>query len=205
MNKIQIQELELKHKKFKQKRYIKFSLLGVLVFCLCFASFILFKYLQNQQHTLNLALKEKKNLQNKLQDAKIIQEKNKILQNKTTLNAQETPHIQTINLSTTNELKIIVQSYEASIPELRSDFYAHPNYKSAIKLSKIYYQNKDYKKSIFWSLKANELNKNNQESWLMFAKAKIALGQKEEAIKALSNYMSFYDSNNIDQFLSQIK
>ncbi len=62
----------------------------------------------------------------------------------------------------------------------------------AISLARFYMSKKDYKNSIFWSFKANSLDKNSKESWILFAEAKRALGLENEAQKVLKTYSDFY-------------
>ena len=59
-------------------------------------------------------------------------------------------------------------------------------------MAREYYQIKDYKKSIFWALKANDIDKKAEDSWLIFAKAQIALGYQDEAKRALDAYLDSY-------------
>ncbi|EOH7107567.1 transformation system protein, partial [Campylobacter jejuni] len=51
---------------------------------------------------------------------------------------------------------------------------------------------------IFWTLKANELDKQKQDSWLIFAQAKRALGEEKEAQSALDAYINYYGLMELD-------
>ncbi|EAL7844825.1 transformation system protein, partial [Campylobacter jejuni] len=52
--------------------------------------------------------------------------------------------------------------------------------------------------TIFWALKANELDKQKQDSWLIFAQAKRALGEEKEAQSALDAYINYYGLMELD-------
>ena len=46
-----------------------------------------------------------------------------------------------------------------------------------------------------WSFKANELDKTDAGAWISFAKAKFALGKKDEAKRALQSFLHYYNAD----------
>ena len=72
------------------------------------------------------------------------------------------------------------------------------HYEKALNLAKKYFDIKAYQKTIFWALKANELDKQKQDSWLIFAQAKRALGEEKEAQSALDAYINYYGLMELD-------
>ena len=64
---------------------------------------------------------------------------------------------------------------------------------------------KDYKNSEKWALIANELDSNNEESWIIFAKSKYNLKQKDDAISVLKIYNDKANSANIEDLMRQIE
>ena len=87
---------------------------------------------------------------------------------------------------------------------LEKKFKKTSDYKIALKLSRLYYASKNYKKALKWSMIANELNQKDDGSWLLFAKSKIKLGEKEIAKKALMTYNKEYYSKKVEQLLDRI-
>ena len=84
--------------------------------------------------------------------------------------------------------KFIISSNALNLANLKRSFYQNPSIEKALKLAELYLENKDYKKSIFWSLKANEMDASSKQSLLLFAKAKEALGEVVEAKRVLELY-----------------
>jgi hypothetical protein len=54
-------------------------------------------------------------------------------------------------------------------------------------------------------LSANKLDKNLDESWLLFAKSKAKLGKKQEAINILASYYKKSESAKAKVLIGQIK
>ncbi len=72
-------------------------------------------------------------------------------------------------------------------------------------LAKSYYSKKNYKKAEYWALQTNKVNGNIEESWLIFAKSKVKLGRKNEAIRILTNYIKKSNSAEAQSLLNKIK
>ncbi len=101
--------------------------------------------------------------------------------------------------------KIFIQVNEVvSIKSLKKRFYQTNSPTYAIMISKRYYEKKRYKESLKWSLIANELDSSNEDSWIMFAKSKVKLNQKKDAIDALSEYLRSYDSQRAESILQEL-
>ncbi len=75
----------------------------------------------------------------------------------------------------------------------------------AILISKEYYKIRSYNKSLKWAIIANTIDSSNEESWILFAKDKVKLGQKNDAINALNAYLKVNSSRKIETLLSNIK
>jgi len=88
--------------------------------------------------------------------------------------------------------------------KLVNKFKKTNDFKIALKLSRLYYMKKDYKKSLKWSIIANELNDKDDGSWILFAKSKIKLGEKSLAKKALLTYNKVYHSKSVQELLNRI-
>lgn len=78
------------------------------------------------------------------------------------------------------------------------------DFRLALKLSKLYFKKKRYKQSLKWSMIANELNDKDENSWIMFAKSKVKLGDKKSAKSALLTYNRVYKSKRVKRLLNGI-
>ena len=186
MNTTQIQELEQKYKSYILKLFLKKTFFACIFLLVSFCLYLFFNEYEEQKQNLNLALKEKKELNKRLEQARIKEQKTQILQEKK----------QVKNAS--KEKKIQITSYNVNSTNLKKKFYDKKSVDIAISLSRFYMHKKDYEKSILWSLKANSLDKNSKESWLLFAEAKKALGKEEEAKKVLKTYTDFYGFEDVN-------
>lgn len=75
----------------------------------------------------------------------------------------------------------------------------------ALDIANTYYSKGNYKEARDWSLTANKLNTNNDESWIIFAKSSYKLGFKEQSINSLNNYLKNNNSKKIQDVLELIK
>jgi hypothetical protein len=91
------------------------------------------------------------------------------------------------------------------IETIKAKFAKSNNSREALLLAKFYYENKNYKASEKWSLSANKLNNDLEESWLLFAKSKVKLGKKREALTVLVSYYKKSHSIKAKRLIGQIK
>ncbi|ECH3697413.1 transformation system protein [Campylobacter coli] len=186
-------ELEDKYKRYLLKKYFKFLFIfAALAVCMVISFFAMQNFYKQKALVLE-ALEYKKTLDHQIAQAQIANEKNKILQER--LSKDENKEELKEELKT----QIDIYSKFLNISDLKRNFYQNPSYEKAINLAARYYKNKDYEKSIFWSLKANDIDRKNSSSWILFAKAKQALGKDEEAKQALDTYVSYYGLIEFDK------
>ncbi len=183
-----IKELELRYKYFLLKKYLKYLLLIILISVIAFCFFVLMQKYNKQKNIYLQAIEHKKHLEQKILQAQILQEKNKISREKLYKELEEVKAVQ----ENTHISKIEIDSKILNISDLKKSFYQNPSYEKALNLAKKYFDIKVYQKTIFWALKANELDKQKQDSWLIFAQAKRALGEEKEAQSALDVYINYY-------------
>ncbi|OOX99780.1 transformation system protein [Campylobacter coli] len=184
-----VRELEDKYKRYLLKKYFKFLFIfAALVVCMVISFFVMQNFYKQKALVLE-ALEYKKTLDHQIAQAQIANEKNKILQERLSKDENK------------EELKTQIDIYSKllNISDLKRNFYQNPSYEKAMNLAARYYKNKDYEKSIFWSLKANDIDRKNSSSWILFAKAKQALGKEEEAKQALDTYVSYYGLIEFDK------
>lgn len=91
-----------------------------------------------------------------------------------------------------------------SIQYLKEKFEKTNNIIFALMLAEEFYSNKNYVESSKWALIANQLDSDSEKSWLWFAKSKLKLGQKEDAIVALKAYLKTNKSKAAQTLLNQI-
>ncbi len=91
-----------------------------------------------------------------------------------------------------------------SLQYLKERFEKTHNIVFALMLSEEYYKNKNYSESNKWALIANNMESENEKSWILFAKSKFKLGQKEDAVIALQAYLKSNKSKAAQGLLNQI-
>jgi len=100
---------------------------------------------------------------------------------------------------------IKIESKEVnSIEYLKDKFEKTSNIIFALMLAEEYYTNKNYSESNKWALIANHIDADNEKSWLWFAKSKVKLGQKEDAIVALKAFLKTNKSQAAQTLLNKI-
>lgn len=77
--------------------------------------------------------------------------------------------------------------------------------KLASYIAQSYYKKGRYEEAIKWSVMANSLDPSSEETWLIFARSKVRLGEKEDAIKALRAYLNQYSSKNVKTYLQSLE
>jgi len=92
-----------------------------------------------------------------------------------------------------------------TITYLKQKFYSTSSIVFALMLSEEYYNEKKYKNSLKWSLIANDIDSQNTKTWYWFAKSKVKLNKKEDAIRALKAYLSNNKSKRLRTLLKKIE
>lgn len=189
MTKTQILELEKDFKAYQIKLFIKRAVYVFIIFACLGGGIYGFLSHKDKQNALEIALKEKNKMQEKLEIAQIKIQKAQILKEK------KPPIKEPV------KEKITIRSYVPNIANLEQNFHQKNDYKTALQIAKLYFANKDFEKALQWSFKANELDKSDSEAWVLFAKAKFALGKKDEAKQVLQSFLRFYDDKS---FLDEV-
>ena len=108
--------------------------------------------------------------------------------------AEPTLRIKSEAVDDSEKISLLIDNYEFD-----------ESYENAMKIARHYFASEAYPEAIKWSLAANQLNSADDESWLIFAKASIAVGETEQAKKALQAYLLKRDSLRIRQLYQSIK
>jgi len=120
-----------------------------------------------------------------------IKQVKKIMSNKDTINKNSSISINIKEMDRTTYLK--------------EKFYKTSSIVFALMLSEEYYYDSKYNKALEWSLIANEIDPQNTRTWYWFAKSKVKLNQKDDAIKALKAYLSNNKSKRLNTLLHKIE
>jgi len=88
---------------------------------------------------------------------------------------------------------------------MKRKFEQNRNPREAILIAKAYYKAGNYVESERWALKANNLDKKNEESWFLFAQSKAKLGKRREALRILVSYDKTHKSPKVKELIAKIK
>lgn len=102
-------------------------------------------------------------------------------------------------------LDIIESTSLSAYEDVEKRFYHSHDIDDALFLAKSYYKKGNYKKSEKWAFEANKLDSELEESFLIFVKSKMKLGQKNEVISLLNQYLKHNDSKDASNLLKQIE
>ncbi|RRS29984.1 MAG: hypothetical protein P794_09205 [Epsilonproteobacteria bacterium (ex Lamellibrachia satsuma)] len=102
-------------------------------------------------------------------------------------------------------LNIIETTSVSAYKDVAKRFYQSHDTDDSLFLAKSYYRKGNYKKAEYWALQTNKVNGNIEESWLIFAKSKVKLGHRNEAIHILTTYLKKSDSAQVKSLLYKIK
>ena len=128
-------------------------------------------------------------------------------ENENIQNEQPLPNAEIIELEPKAKPKIDIQisSENNEISMLKENFNKNKNPEIALKIARKCYQDKRYIDTIKWALSANNLDSSIEESWVMFAKAKYMLKQKDDALRALEEYNKNKNKPEINELINKIK
>ncbi len=102
-------------------------------------------------------------------------------------------------------LDIKETSASSAYKEVAERFRETQDTDDSLFLARTYYNMGQYKKAEYWALQTNNVDSGIEESILIFAKAKVKLGHKNEAIRILSKYVKGSDSTEARILLKKIK
>jgi len=102
-------------------------------------------------------------------------------------------------------LNIVESSSVSAYKDVERRFYESHDTDDSLFLAKSYFRKGNYSKSEFWALQTNKVNSNIEESWIIFAKSKVKLGRRNEAIRILTNYVKRSHSSVANNLLNTLK
>ncbi len=80
-----------------------------------------------------------------------------------------------------------------------------PKYETALNIARNLYTKNNFAEAAVWAKKANQINREGEEAWLLYAKSYYAQGQKSEAMGVLELYMNYKDSKAATQLYNTWK
>jgi len=211
-------ELEKKCKRKKLLKIFIFFVFGVILIGIAF-----FIFLQNKNTSL-----ERKKVKKEIKTNKTIPAKNKSVKNKPVpvkVKKQKNnvkklsfivPKINEVNNSKKIYLskiatKIKKENNETNKTKLKKNdkkiifkSFNLPSYQTCISIAKKYLQQKDYADALKWAKYANIQNKEDASSWIISAKALYYMGKKDEALKLLKIYNSYYNNEKVKQLIKEM-
>jgi len=88
-----------------------------------------------------------------------------------------------------------------NLEQLQKKFSQAPNYNIAITIASNYYKKEAFKNAIIWAKKANELDKSDAKSWIIYAKSLHAIHQNNKARQLLHIYLQYENSEEVSNLL----
>ena len=102
-------------------------------------------------------------------------------------------------------LNIVKTTSSSAYKDVEKRFQQSNNIDDALFLAKTYYKKGNYKKAEKWAFETNQLDPTLEESFLIFVKSKMKLGQKNEVISILNQYLNHKNSQDARILLEEIK
>ncbi|MFA5501515.1 MAG: CDC27 family protein [Sulfurovaceae bacterium] len=102
-----------------------------------------------------------------------------------------------INLEQTTDIN--------SITDVMRRFYESKDPNDSLFLAINYYEQNDYSKAFYWAIETNKITEDLEESWLIMAKSKAKMGDRNEAIRILRAYAAKTNSKKALDLLNQIE
>ena len=99
---------------------------------------------------------------------------------------------------------VTIVSQSITLPDMLRSFEKNPSASLALLIAKKYFAKENYKKALEWSIKANELDKRNEESWILYARSASRLGDKKRAMQALLIIIKKSDSQESKRLLRML-
>ncbi|MBU1927551.1 CDC27 family protein, partial [bacterium] len=109
---------------------------------------------------------------------------------------EEVHQVNTINIKRQNEY--------SDIEEIITRFKKNNNPALSLFIAKKYYELGEYRNAYNYSLITNELNKDIEASWILFAQSLVKLNEKDKAVKVLQDYIKHTNSNRANLLLNDI-
>lgn len=120
---------------------------------------------------------------------------------------EEAPVIQTVSAPapTQQPLRLLEVSSAPIAADPLKAYSARPRYDTAMVIARDYYAKGNFSDAAVWAKKANQLNREAEEAWLLYAKSYYAQGKKADALSILELYLNYKDSRAAQELLRSWK
>ncbi|NOX16365.1 MAG: hypothetical protein GXP61_10165 [Epsilonproteobacteria bacterium] len=88
---------------------------------------------------------------------------------------------------------------------LLKDDKNNENFDTTLTLARYYYNNDKYEKTIYYAKKANHYKPSSFKPWEYYSKAKMKQNKKSEAIEAIKQYLSYFNSEDAIRMLQKME
>lgn len=85
-------------------------------------------------------------------------------------------------------------SVKNSVQDLIRIYNANPKYETALAVARSFYTKENFVNAASWAKKANQIDREGEEAWLLYAKSTYAQGHTSDAIAILELYLNYKDS-----------
>ena len=99
--------------------------------------------------------------------------------------------------------KEVISAKEFSLIELQRLFSQRQSYDLAIQIARSYVDKKRYQEALYWAKKANALNREKEEAWILYAKSLKEMGQAQRARQILRVYLDYKESDKAQKLLKE--
>jgi len=102
-------------------------------------------------------------------------------------------------------LTVTTEKDDDDLKDVIRRFKKNKNPTLSLFIAKHYYQAGNYQKSYNYALMTNEIDKTIEESWIIFSKSLVKLGQKDLAMNTLKSYLKTTKSSAAEVLLRKIE
>ncbi len=97
----------------------------------------------------------------------------------------------------------VVLAKEPSTHQLEKLFAQRHSYDLAIQIARSYYNSGQYKKALRWAKKANALDREQEDAWILYAKSLKKMGEDAKARQILRVYLDYKESSKARKLLKE--
>jgi len=100
-----------------------------------------------------------------------------------------------------NRLFNVQTTAKTTTADLIRTYSSNPKYENALTIANDFYTQGNFADAATWAKKANQLNREDEEAWLLYARSYYAQGRKKEAMGVLELYLNYKDSKAASELL----
>ncbi len=97
----------------------------------------------------------------------------------------------------------LIEAKSLTLQELEERFLQRRSASLALQIAKLYYRQKSYRQALVWAKRANRLDRENEDAWILYAQALKELGKLKEAKKVLRIFLEYKESKRAQELLRE--